>query len=289
MLVLQRRLHIAFAQALSLVILIGGVSFYYLHMLNKELGSQIKYNMDVVQSADLAESDAEFLRVEFYKQEAQMHYLLDRAQRNLILVLLLVAGGGLFLAFATPVRVVWPFKRLFAAFREAEGGNLSVRLPVRGEGEVAEVANSFNRLMTQLDELDEMKAKKIRFIHRRFETLANVIDAAVILINVEGAVIFLNAPAYRVFGLTSGQIAGKPFESLPLPADLKKLLEKIIDQKDRIEDHEWSLQVEEDAKPLKVTLDVFPITRHEGEVVNMLLVLEERKTSPDKRVFRRLS
>ena len=380
MLALQKRLHVAFAQSLGLVLLIGGFSFYYLNKLDHQLRDQIDRNVaaikgsefcrdsfnelttiskrdyendsshrqafegklisfeDVVNEAKHAafspknierytrmeesidtyqglsaayegadaviffkDQSPQLMRelqasigsifegryAEFSRQEKELENLLEHAKRNILLLLLLVVGGGAALAFLTPVRVVWPFKKLFAAFQEALEGNLSVRLPISGEGESSEMAHGFNALMTHIENIDDMKTRKIRFMHRRFETLANVMDAAVMLVSVEGEVLFLNAPAYRAFELTSDEVKGKSFEKMNLPIEMRDLLSQVIENKDRIEDKEWSFCPADDGKPCKVTLDVFPISRHSGEIVNILIVLEERRISADKRFFHR--
>ncbi|PIR25059.1 MAG: hypothetical protein COV43_07190 [Deltaproteobacteria bacterium CG11_big_fil_rev_8_21_14_0_20_42_23] len=383
---LQKRLHIAFVQALALVLIIGGVSLYYLQRLDKELRFTLSQHFNALQASEVSRDGFEdlakalndknlslhkmneqfteklaFLKetvtdakqaaiseknIERYKKSieeaeaylgairslqqkpeesdryfeengiklvdsirgnigaiinsryhelqayrGEIQLLLERTQRNLILILILVAGGGIALAFLTPIRVVWPFRKMFAAFNEAQAGNLSVRLPVTGEGEINEMVRSFNSLMFQIEELDDMKTKKIQFMHRRFETLANIVDAAVVLINVEGEILFLNAASYRVFGLTSQQVAGKDVRDLKIPEEVKSLLGEVIDHKARIEDREWCFMLpDEDGAGVKkccVHLDAFPISRYTGEVVNMLVVFEERTTPNEQRVFRR--
>ena len=83
--------------------------------------------------------------------------LMFASQHDLLLatVLLIFAGGiamvlGYFLSSAVSERI----RRLDEAAREIQGGNLSVRVPVSGNDEVAGLARTFNQMATQLQEAD---------------------------------------------------------------------------------------------------------------------------------------
>ena len=52
MLALQKRLHVAFAQSLGLVLLIGGFSFYYLNKLDHQLRDQIDRNVAAIKGSE---------------------------------------------------------------------------------------------------------------------------------------------------------------------------------------------------------------------------------------------
>jgi len=213
-----------------------------------------------------------------------------RAQQNQILIIVVVLIGGIFLAFFMPRRAVWPFRSILRAFNEVWECNLSVRLPVRGADELAELSRGFNQMIAQLEELDEMKVKRIAFERRRFEVLANSLDMGVLLVAVEGKVLFVNAPAYRVFGVMSTQMINKDVEETPLPEQIKNYLQEALRTKQRIERRKWDgvFKTAEDKEVERtVTIDMMPVRTHTGDLVNILMFIEEIDTPREKRVFHR--
>lgn len=265
MLRIQRRLYVSSLIAIILMVSIGAVSYYFIH----SFGVQVRSLAGTMLPA--------------------IDMLIANTQRNLMLVYLMILGAGLILLLFFPHRATIPFKKLFLAFREAEEGNLSLRLPVEGNEEMRDFISAFNRLMGQLENLDDMRLKKIAFEQRRFEALANVLDAAVVVCNVEGQILFVNSQVYRVFDVTSKQVVGASLEQVPLPPPLVRLLLEAISSKERVEDMPWELiyQKEDEDVRIPVVVDIHPVARHTGEVVNMLVILEERDKPRSERSFRR--
>ena len=263
---MQRRLYLAFALALSLVIITGVISLYWVYSLEGHLRA-------LISAANMNE----------------FNLLISRSQRNLILVLIIIVTGGLLLTLIIPKRAIVSFRRLFMAFKEAEEGNLSVRFPVEGDEETKDFARAFNRLVGQLEGLDDKRVKKIAFEQRRFETLANLLDSAVLVCNVEGMIVFANNQLYRAFHVSSKQILNVALEQLPLPPALVRLISESISRKERVEDMPWELTYTKDETDIRcsMVIDIHPVTRHTGEVVNMLIVLEERDKPRTERIFRR--
>ncbi len=227
---------------------------------------------------------------EMASHRASIDRLFARAQQNQILIIVVVLVGGIFLAFFMPRRAVWPFRRIIQAFAEAWECNLSVRLPSQGADELGELSRSFNQMMAQLEELDEMKVKRIAFERRRFEVLANSLDQGVILVSVEGKVIFINAPAFRVFDVTSTQVINKDLEAVPLPPEIVAMLKEGLATKQRIENRTWEMTFKTSVgKEISrtVSIDMMPVRTHAGDLVNLLMFLEERDTPRGKRLFQR--
>jgi PAS domain-containing protein len=234
--------------------------------------------------------------IQRYRREAMLGHgsiidrLFARAQQNQILIIVVVVVGGLFLAFFMPRRAVWPFRRILRAFHEVWECKLSVRLPVRGGDELAELSQGFNRMMAQLEELDEMKVKRIAFERRRFEVMANSLDMGVILASVEGKILFVNTPAFRAFNIRSSQVINKGVEAAVLPDWVKAFFQEALLTKQRVEAREWEGQLktsEGKEVTMKLYVDMMPVRTHAGDLVNILMFMEERGTPREKRVFQR--
>lgn len=229
-------------------------------------------------------------RQEMASHRTAIQRLFNRAQQNQILIIIVMFIGGAFLAFFMPRRTVWPFRRLLQAFHEAWECNLSVRLPVQGADELAELSGSFNRMMAQLEELDEMKVKRIAFERRRFEVLSNSLDMGVVLVTIEGKILFINAPAFRVFNVTSTQVINRDVETAPLPKEVIELLQEGLTTKQRMENREWQGVFTTPAgREIKrrVNVDIMPVRTHAGDLVNLIMFLEELDTSHEKRLFQK--
>lgn len=227
-------------------------------------------------------------RKEMIGRYSTVDELFARAQQNQILIIIVMLIGGAFLAFFMPRRTVWPFRRVLWAFDEALDCNLNVRLPEQGGDELVDISKSFNRMMAQFEKLDEMKVKRIAFERRRFEVLANSLDMGVILVSVEGKVLFVNTPSYRVFNITSTQVINKDLESSPLPPQIIEFLKKALASKQKVEDIVWEGDFKlSGGKSIKrkVDIDMIPVLTHAGDLVNMIMFIEERDVERDKRIF----
>lgn len=229
-------------------------------------------------------------REEMAGHRTNIDRLFGRAQQNQILIIFVVLIGGIFLAIFMPYRTVLPVRKMLDAFHEAWECNLSARLPAHGSDELADLARNFNRMMTQLEELDEMKVKRIAFERRRFEALANSLNIGIIMATIEGKIIFLNAPAYRVFNLTSTQVVNKDIEVVSLPRDIKKMFKEVMTSKQRMEDLMWDYTfkaADGGTVDRSMLVDILPVRTHAGELVNLLMLIKERDISIDKRIFQR--
>lgn len=230
-----------------------------------------------------------------FQQEMDEHRttidrLFSSAQQNQILIIIVVLVGGVFLSFFMPRRAVWPFRRLLQAFHEAWECNLSVRLPARGSDELAELSRGFNHMMAQLEELDEMKVKRIAFERRRFEVLANALNMGVILLTIEGKIVFINSPVYRVLDVTSTQVLNRDLESAPLPEKIVEIFQEALSTKQRIEDRPWQGTFTAPSGQMEkhdVSIDVLPVRTHAGDLVNLLMLIRESDVPVEKRLFQR--
>src|SRR5690606_35888478 len=109
---------------------------------------------------------------ELESHQEQINRLSSDAQRNMIIVVLLMLLSGLALGFVAPNVVVTPFRKMVQAINEVRTGKLNISIPVEADDEIGTIAKSLNTMIAELREFDEMKIKRIAFEKRRFETLA---------------------------------------------------------------------------------------------------------------------
>lgn len=115
-------------------------------------------------------------------------------------------AGSLLLAWATAARLSAPLRRLAESAVRVGAGDLSIRVPAGGSGEIGALSRAFNRMAEGLGQLDAMKDA---FIHTVSHDLRNPLGA----IRMSAQII-----------LTDGH---------PAPAD-KKMLSVILSSADRL-------------------------------------------------------
>jgi PAS domain S-box-containing protein len=224
--------------------------------------------------------------LELHKQ--RIHKQLSNSQRNLILILMLVIGGGTLIAIVMPHRIALPFRKFIYALREVENGNLNVRLPEKGEGEVVEMQSTFNDTVKHLSVIEEMRIRKINFERRRFGVLGDMVDYAILLVSVEGKIIHLNGQFYEVFNLTSDDVLGRSYEDSPFSQTIKDLITSVIAKSEKCQNHDFKVEVKrKDGTVLERTMlvDASPVKNHAGAIVNWVITLEDKDYNSKTRLF----
>lgn len=82
--------------------------------------------------------------------------------RRLAFVMALTAAVGMALAWWLARVLTHPLQELVAGARRIEAGDLRVRVPVRSEDEIGELATAFNRMATALEQKELARQKLLR-------------------------------------------------------------------------------------------------------------------------------
>lgn len=132
-----------------------------------------------------------------------------KQQRAYYLMLGILALGLIAAVALTSLRayrlIFGPLRTMADAARGMQNGNFDVRLPVKGEGEVGELAREFRRMVVRIDELLEEVRKREAEL-RNFNDQLNSVAAKV---SVEGRVLRINAAASRFFGTPHDRFEGQ--------------------------------------------------------------------------------
>lgn len=237
---------------------------------------------------DIAKLNGEVL-LDRYK-ELEIHQedvsrLSSDAQRNMMIVVLLMLLSGLGLGFVAPNVVGAPFRKMVQAINEVRTGKLNVSIPVEANDEIGRIGKSLNSMITELREFDEMKIKRIAFEKRRFEILANMVDYGVIVLKREGVIEFINSQLYILLRCDTKEIEGYRVEHTPLPPEIKELLTQCLETKEKIDNLDLSIHAK-DKNGQDVTVDLIVDTAmvrtHDGTIVNIIITFEEKSTHVDK-------
>lgn len=138
-----------------------------------------------------------------------------------------------------PGFVANPLAEFSAAIREIANRNYKQRLHFNNNDEFTELASSFNRMATKLNEWENSNLSKLKSEKLRIEAIIAQMQDAIIGLNEKGEVLFLNQLASRLIDLDADKIVGQNVSSL---VQKNELLKRIIHPK-------------KDEKPLKIFLD----------------------------------
>lgn len=222
---------------------------------------------------------------ELEAHQGQVNQLSSDAQRNMIIVVLLMLLSGLGLGFVAPNVVVTPFKKMVQAINEVRTGKLNISIPVEADDEIGTIAKSLNTMIHELREFDEMKVKRIAFEKRRFETLANMVDYGVMVLKREGVIEFINSQLYLLLHCDTKEIEGYRIEHTPLPQEIKDFLELCLETKEKIDGKELTIHIKQKSgETLSVALlaDTSMVRTHDGTIVNIIITFEEKKAHVEK-------
>lgn len=222
---------------------------------------------------------------ELESHQEQINRLSSDAQRNMIIVVLLMLLSGLALGFVAPNVVVTPFRKMVQAINEVRTGKLNISIPVEADDEIGTIAKSLNTMIAELREFDEMKIKRIAFEKRRFETLANMVDYGVMVLKREGVIEFINSQLYLLLKIDTKEIEGYRIEHTPLPNEIKDFLSQVLETKEKLDNQELTLHVKDKkGKDIEVALliDTAMVRTHDGTIVNVIITFEEKSSHVDK-------
>jgi NtrC-family two-component system sensor histidine kinase KinB len=121
-----------------------------------------------------------------------------------------------------------PLNTLLTGIREISQKNYGQRIHFEKNDEFAEVADEFNNMATRLKDWENSNLSKILSQKQRIETIIEQMHDAIIGINENQKILFINTAAKSILNLTNQKIEGKAVAELVKDNDLFK---SIIEEK----------------------------------------------------------
>ncbi len=139
-------------------------------------------------------------------------YHIDRARllaearhtQSIGLLVLLALGVGIYVLLE--LFVVRPARELARAAEAISAGRLQSRLEVRGRGELAHIAQAFNRMVNRLERSWQRLEERERFLRTTLDSIGD----AVIVTDPEGRVVQMNPVAEGLTGWDEDPARGRP-------------------------------------------------------------------------------
>lgn len=232
----------------------------------------------------------------FINHQTYLGHLISNANRNLFFLITLALLAGFIIMYLAPQRVTRPIRIFVNAIRELKELKFETRLPVHGKNELTELGREINSFVSSFVEFDEMKRKKIQFEKRRMQVLADILNLGVVVITIEGEVLFLNAQMAKFLNLSSESFEKKDFHFVRLPDELKDLFDDAIQKKEKFENRMIIMTYEkigDDEKTyeeaVELLVDAGMVRNYMGDVANIILTFEDISDKPNSSIFKRIS
>lgn len=146
---------------------------------------------------------------------------------------------GFTLTINIPGSIAGPIRLLTEGIREISAKNYNKRIYLDNKDELGEMASAFNKMAEQLYGYEHSNLSQLMFEKKRVETIINQMEDAVIGMDAENKVLFINNTAEHLFNLKSAEILGKYAPDVALYNDLLRTI----------------LQKDKSKQPLKIVVD----------------------------------
>lgn len=165
----------------------------------------------------------------------------DTAQQtasNVILYMTVIGGISTLLALVLLIRypnyIVNPIHQLIGRIKEIADQNYDQRLEFNTGDEYEELARAFNAMATRLQEYDSSTMAKLKNEKRRIEAIINHMPEAVLGLDREKNILFINAKAEELIGIDRSSLVGKYAPDVASTSDLvQKLIRDLMKKTDR--------------------------------------------------------
>jgi PAS domain S-box-containing protein len=198
------------------------------------------------------------------KNEVAQHTA-DNAKNVLTIIFTILTLVAFTFIFNLPGIISDPIRSLSEGIREIAGKNYKKRIYLKQDDEFGDLANAFNIMAGKLDEYENSNLAKIKFEKSRIETIINQMRDGIIGLDEKRNILFLNAVAEKLLGLSEAAISGRYAPDIALTNDLvRTLLQDDGDKKD--------LKIYADNKESYFSKDVLNVTNNEA-VIGQVIVL----------------
>lgn len=167
-----------------------------------------------------------------------------RASVNRATLFLGLVGSFTFLVLFSfsvnfPGFIANPLRALLEGIREIGQGNYNKRLHFEQNDEFAEVAMAFNQMASRLNDWENSNLATVLSEKRRIETIIEHMQDAIIGINENNEVLFMNDAARKTLSISDDKVIGQNTDKLVTHNDLFRSI----------------LKDDTDVKPFKIVLD----------------------------------
>jgi two-component system nitrogen regulation sensor histidine kinase NtrY len=197
---------------------------------------------------------------------------------TLIFITLLIIFAASWIGFHIARGITVPIEKLAQATKEVSKGNLEVRVEDPASDELGILIDSFNQMISDLNESQHNIAQKTTELEGRkqyIETILNNITTGVITLDAQGILTTINPTARDMLGLKQRNLIGKGYKDVLNDDNYGEIVENIergFQKKQKVSDKEININF--DTQNVTLALTLSPLRRANSEFSGMIVVLD---------------
>ncbi len=197
---------------------------------------------------------------------------------TLIFITLLIIFAASWIGFHIARGITVPIEKLAQATKEVSKGNLEVRVEDPASDELGILIDSFNQMISDLNESQHNIAQKTTELEGRkqyIETILNNITTGVITLDAQGILTTINPTARDMLGLKQRNLIGKGYKDVLNDDNYGEIVENIergLQKKQKVSDKEININF--DTQNVTLALTLSPLRKANSEFSGMIVVLD---------------
>ncbi|WP_176466218.1 sensor histidine kinase [Aliifodinibius salipaludis] len=212
----------------------------------------------------------------------------DRAQETaaqVILYMTIIGAISTLLALALllkyPNYIVNPIRELIERIQNIANQNYDQRLEFNTGDEYEELAQAFNTMATRLQEYESSNLAKLKNEKQRIEAIINQMNEAIVGLDSEKNILFVNSKAEELLGLDRNKLVGQYAPDVASTNDLmRKLIKGLMDTEKTNQDEEGDLiKIASENRHIYYSKDTLPVllddeAQQDGKQIGTIVTLK---------------
>ncbi|WP_441000146.1 ATP-binding protein [Fodinibius sp. SL11] len=192
----------------------------------------------------------------------------DNAQKtasNVILYMTIIGAFSTLLALGLLVKypnyIVTPIQELIDRIKKIANQNYDQRLEFNTGDEYEELAQAFNTMATRLQEYESSNLAKLKNEKQRIEAIINQMNEAIVGLDSEKNILFVNSKAEELLGLDRDKLVGQYAPDVASTNDLmRKLIKDLMNKEKTNQDDEGDLiKIASEDRHIYYSKDTLPV------------------------------
>ncbi len=187
---------------------------------------------------------------------------------------------ALTILFNLPGNIANPIKELTESIKEIAAQNYSQRVHFNKHNEFGELSSAFNTMAEKLQEYRAGNLEKLMMEKKRIETLINNMNDPIIGLDENKKMLFMNNMAFKISGLSTENVIGKPIQDIAMNNDLiRSLVQDLFDKEsEQKQIHSLPIKIYADNKESYFEKEIIPIKiiptgeKEEKQIGNVILL-----------------
>lgn len=215
-----------------------------------------------------------YRQLKIQKNPVKTFYLM-----TLIFITLLIIFAASWIGFHLAKGITVPIEKLAHATKEVSKGNLEVRVEDPASDELGILIDSFNEMISDLNESQHKIAQKTSELEARkqyIETILSNITTGVITLDAEGIITTINPTAREMLTLKEKNLIGKSYKDVLSHVKYVEILENIqrgLKRQYKLSDREININFDNQSTTLVLTLS--PLSQSNNEFSGMIVTLDD--------------